>query len=173
MGQLALAMAMDPDAERSEHPLVSYAAVGPRAAELVEGHSLTDPFGPASPLGKALELDADVLLLGVDQSRNSLLYHVQCLADVPHVRRNRGRFLATVDGERHWVEPERLPTCSEGFSKIEDELVARGLVRCGRAGDGTVRLMRMRPVVSFLEHHLRLWPSAIACDRPTCGQCTQ
>ena len=171
MGQLALSVLMDPDCERSSHPLVSYAAVGPRAAELVAEHSLGDPHGPHSPLGKALELDAEVLLLGVDQTRNSALYLAQCLTDLPQVRGRRAPFLASVDGERRWVEPERLPVCSEGFGRIEDELVARGLMRCGRVGDATARLMRMEPLIAFLQDHLRLWPQAVDCQRDGCPQC--
>jgi aminoglycoside 3-N-acetyltransferase len=171
MGQLALAMLMDPDCERSSHPLVSFAAIGPRADELVDDHSLVDPFGPQSPLARAHDLDAQVLLLGVDQTRNSVVYHAQCLADLPQVRGCRAPFLASVDGERRWVEPTRLPVCSEGFGRVEDELVARGLVRCGRVGDGTARLMSVAPLVEFLRGHLRVWPRAIDCDRPECGQC--
>lgn len=171
MGALALSVALDPDARRSQHPLASFAALGPRAEDLTAQHDLHDPFGRRSPLGRALELDADVLLLGVDQTRNAAFYLAQCLAGVPAISRNRGAFLAHVDGERAWVTPERLPVCSEGFARIEDELTARGLIRVARAGDGTCRLMRMGPLVGYLEHHLRLWPRSVACDDPRCRQC--
>lgn len=171
MGALSLSVALDPEARRSGHPLASYAALGPLAEDLTREHELRDPFGRRSPLGRALELDADVVLLGVDQTRNSAFYLAQCLAEVPAISRNRGAFLANVDGERAWVTPERLPVCSEGFARIEDELTARGLIRVARAGDGTCRLMRMGPLVSFLEHHLRLWPRSVACDDPSCRQC--
>jgi aminoglycoside 3-N-acetyltransferase len=171
MGSLALSVALDPDARRSLHPLASFAALGPRAEELTSHHDLRDPFGRRSPLGRALELDADVLLLGVNQTRNAAFYLAQCLADVPSVRRNRGAFLANVDGKREWISPERMPFCSEGFGRIEDELTARGLIRVARAGDGTCRLMRMGPLVAFLEHQFRLWPCSVACGDATCAQC--
>ncbi len=172
MGQIALSVALDPEAQRSDHPLASFAAIGPRAAELVERHDLRDPFGPCSPLGRALALDADVLLLGVDQTRNSAIYLAQCLADVPQVRRNRGAFLAGVAGERQWITPERLPECSTGFRRIEDELVTHGLVRVALLGDATCRLMRMQPLITFLEYYLRLYPRSTACLRPECRQCS-
>jgi aminoglycoside 3-N-acetyltransferase len=171
MGSLALSVALDPDAHRSSHPLASFAALGPKAEELTRAHDLRDPFGPKGPLGRALELDADVLLLGVNQTRNAAFYLGQCLADVPAVRKNRGAFLAEVDGKREWIVPERLPVCSEGFGRIEDELTARGLIRVARAGDGTCRLMRMAPMVAFLEHQFRLWPRSVACGDPSCTQC--
>lgn len=171
MGQLALTIALDPEAARSEHPLASFAAIGPRSAELVQGHDLRDPFGPCSPLGRALALDADVLLLGVDQTRNSAIYLAQCVADVPQVRRNRGAFLASVDGERQWITPERMPECSSGFGRVEDELVTHGLIRVALLGDATCRLMRMQPLITFLQYHLRLYPRSTACARPDCRQC--
>lgn len=171
MGSLALSIALDPDARRSHHPLASFAALGPRAEELTAAHDLSDPFGRQSPLGRALELDADVLLLGVNQTRNAAFYLAQCLADVPEVRRNRGAFLANVEGRREWITPERLPLCSEGFGRIEDELTARGLIRVARAGDGTCRLMRMGSLVAFLEHQFRLWPRSVACGDASCAQC--
>jgi aminoglycoside 3-N-acetyltransferase len=71
MGSLALSVALDPQARRSSHPLASFAALGPRAEELTRVHDLRDPFGRKGPLGRALELDADVLLLGVNQTRNA------------------------------------------------------------------------------------------------------
>lgn len=171
MGNLALSVALDPQARRSNHPLASFAALGPMAEELTRVHDLRDPFGRKGPLGRALELDADVLLIGVNQTRNSAFYLAQCLADVSAVRKNRGAFLAEVEGRREWIVPERLPVCSEGFSRIEDEISARGLIRVARAGDGTCRLMRLGPLVAFLEHQFRLWPRSVACGDATCAQC--
>jgi aminoglycoside 3-N-acetyltransferase len=173
MGQLALSVTLDPESCRSDHPLASFAALGPQASALTAEHDLRDPFGPRSPLARAVELDADVLLVGVDQTRNSLIYHAQCLADLPQIRGDHAPFLASIDGERCWVSAERLPECSEGFSAIEDELVSRGLVRCARAGDGTCRLMKSRRLVSFLEDHFRLWPRAVCCERADCRQCAR
>jgi aminoglycoside 3-N-acetyltransferase len=172
MGSLALAVTLDPDARRSDHPLTSFAALGPRAEQLTAVHALRDPFGPRSPLGMARECDADVLLMGVDQTRNSAFYLAQCLADVPMLRRNSGAFLAQVEGRREWITPERLPVCSAGFNRIEDELTARGLIRVARAGDGTCRLMRMGPLVAFLEDQFRLWPRSVDCGQATCRQCS-
>jgi aminoglycoside 3-N-acetyltransferase len=171
MGQISLAVLMESESRRSHHPLASFAALGPRAAEITFEHDLGDPFGPRTPLGRARELGAQVLLLGVDQSRNSAMLHAQALADVPELRTNKGSFLAEVDGERRWVVPSRLGECTEGFPKIEDELVERGLVRVGLIGDATCRLMTMRPLVSSVEYMLRNDPSIVRCDRPDCLQC--
>ena len=171
MGRLALSILMDRDALRSDHPLCSFAAAGPRAAELTQGHDLRDPFGPASPIGRARAMGGQVLLLGVDQRRNSAIAHAQCCADVPQVHRRRGAFLSEVDGERRWITPTRMAECGEGFPKIEDHFVVRGLVRVERVGDGTARLMELEPFCNAVEYHLRLYPEAVACGREACRQC--
>jgi hypothetical protein len=57
MGRLSELVRTWPGARRSDHPQVSFAAVGPRAAEIVDRHSLTDGLGEESPLGAVYRLD--------------------------------------------------------------------------------------------------------------------
>jgi aminoglycoside 3-N-acetyltransferase len=171
MGQVATSVLLDPESRRSAHPLSSFTAIGPCATALTGEHDLSDPFGPDSPMGRAREMAAQVLLLGVDQRRNSALMHAQCLADVPQVRRGKGPFLAEVEGQRTWVTPRRMAECTDGYGRIEDDLVGRGQVRVERVGDGTARLMQVDPLVSLAEHLMRLRPEAVFCGRPGCRQC--
>lgn len=171
MGELSLAVLLDPDAVRSDHPVCSWAALGPRADELVRNHDLLDPFGEGSPLGHAYREDAQVLLLGVDQRRNSAFLHAHVRSDVPQVRRNLGPFLAEVAGERQWVTPERFVHCTEGYSRLEDELVSSGLLRTVRIGDSDCRLVQMRRFVDAVEHMIRTQPERVFCSSPSCGQC--
>jgi aminoglycoside 3-N-acetyltransferase len=172
MGILPVAVLADAESRRSDHPLCSWAAVGPLAGELVADHDLEDPFGPRSPLGRARDLGAQILLIGVDQRRNSAVLHAHCLADVPAVRRAKGPFLASVHGQRRWLTPKRLAECTEGYRNIEDELVVRGLVRCALCGDARLRLMPMDPVVTEVELILHDRPDAVSCGRPTCRACS-
>src|SRR5262245_5369637 len=55
-----------PQALRSLHPTHSWAAVGPRAQDVLDGHDRTDPFGEGSPLWKLWRRNAWVLLIGCD-----------------------------------------------------------------------------------------------------------
>ena len=172
MGSLALRVLFDPHSRRSHHPLASFAALGPRADELVAGHDLVDPFGPRSPIGRARALGAQVLLLGVDQRKNTALMHAHCLTSVPQVTERKGSFLTLVEGQRRWITPERFVECTEGYARIEDELVTRGLVRVARVGDGTARLMDMANVIDLTQHLIRLRPERVSCRRVSCRQCS-
>ena len=171
MGKVATRVLLDPESRRSDHPLTSFCALGPAAEELVGNHDLCDPLGPDSPVGRVRAMGGQVLLLGVDQRRNSALMHAHCLAGVPQVRSGLGEFLASVEGERRWVQPERFAGCTEGYGNFEDELVTRGFVRCTRVGDGTLRLMEVDPLVAFAEHKIRLRPERVSCRRPSCRPC--
>jgi len=171
MGKVATRVLLDPDSRRSNHPLTSFCAIGPKADEIVRDHDLCDPLGPESPVGRVRAMRGQVLLMGVDQSRNSALMHAHCLSGVPQVRTDLGEFLACVDGERRWVQPERFAECTEGYGRLEDELVTRGFVRCTRVGDGTLRLMDVDPLVAFAEHKIRLRPERVCCRRPSCRSC--
>ena len=171
MGELPMAVLLDPDAQRSDHPVCSWAALGPRAEEFTLGHDLLDPFGEGSPLGRAYEEDAQVLLLGVDQRRNSAFLHAHVRSNVDQVRRELGPFLAEVAGDRQWVTPERFVHCTEGYAGLEDELVSSGLLRTARIGDSDCRLMQMRRFVDAVEHMITTQPDRVFCASPACGQC--
>ena len=173
MGLLALSVLMDRRSVRSDHPLCSFAAVGPRAEELVADHSLRDPLGPESPIGRARAAGGQVLLIGLDQRKNVALAHAHSCSDVAQVARRRGAFLHVEDGERRWITPDRLVECGDGYGRIEDYLAVRGHVRCDRVGDATVRLMELEPSCSAAEHHIRLRPEAVFCGRPECRQCVR
>lgn len=66
-GRITELIRRQPDAKRSLHPTHSVAAVGARAAWLVEAHHL-DPrtFGPCSPFGRLVECGGFIMGLGVD-----------------------------------------------------------------------------------------------------------
>ena len=60
-----------PGALRSDHPQVSFAAIGPCAAQVTAGHHLHYGLGDRSPLGAVNRLDGKVLLLGVGHHANT------------------------------------------------------------------------------------------------------
>jgi aminoglycoside 3-N-acetyltransferase len=65
MGAVAEAVRNWPGAVRSSHPQTSFAAIGPAAAALMEGHERDCHLGPDSPLARLVTRNARVLLLGV------------------------------------------------------------------------------------------------------------
>ncbi|CCQ75518.1 AAC(3) family N-acetyltransferase [Magnetospira sp. QH-2] len=73
-----------PDARRSFHPFVSYTALGPQAAEIVNDVA-RHAFGPESPEGRMVERDALSVSIGLyPRFTCSTMHHVEHLMAVPY-----------------------------------------------------------------------------------------
>ncbi len=53
-----------PRVRRSDHPVLSFAALGPASGRFARGHRLSNGLGPSSPLGTLAREDAFILMLG-------------------------------------------------------------------------------------------------------------
>lgn len=148
MGVLPEQVRTWPGARRSDHPQVSFAALGPAAGEITAEHALTDMLGETSPLARLYERDADVLLLGVGHGSNTSLHLAEYRQPAPPTERV-GAAVRTVDGGREWAWWTDIVLNESDFDRLGVDLDATGAVRTGRVGDATCRLMRQRAAVDF------------------------
>ena len=74
MGIVAEQFRTWPGVQRSSHPTLSFAALGPEAKRITQQQPLDDPFGEDSPLGYLYRTGAHVLLLGVGFERCTALH---------------------------------------------------------------------------------------------------
>nr|WP_234405394.1 AAC(3) family N-acetyltransferase [Listeria weihenstephanensis] len=73
------------DVKRSSHPKYSFCAWGSDAAFITEKHALNFGFGEQSPLGRLYELQAKIVLFGVDHDKNTSLHLAEHRAKkIPH-----------------------------------------------------------------------------------------
>jgi aminoglycoside 3-N-acetyltransferase len=152
MGVVAETFWRLPGVLRSDSPH-SFAAIGPRAAEITAPHPLAVPHGLDSPVGRVYELDGHVLLLGVGHDGNTTVHLAEVLAGV---RYYRPKHLTILDGGRPArFEYREIDHCCENFSLMDSWLDARHLQRRGIAAHGEARLMRSRAVVETAIMHLR------------------
>ena len=136
-----------PRARRSAHPQVSFAAVGPAAERITEGHALESGFGERSPLARVEDLDGDVLLLGAGHDANSSLHLAEYRVPDPPRETQAGAVMRP-DG-RGWVEWEDVVADEEDFGALGAAFDATGAVRVGRVGAAEARLMGQRELVAF------------------------
>jgi len=163
-----------PGVLRSYHPTDSCAAWGKHSAFVVENHSLGDPEGPQSPVGKIYELGGSVLTVGVGLDRATALHLAECLADLPTLHMVSCKVpVLNEQGEKVFIPLDRCCECSAGFSKAEPLLFAHGLLKEGRVGAAPSLLLSVRPAIDLLVERLRKDSTFFLCEEPDCPQCRE
>lgn len=153
MGAIVDAFLLGRDVHRSAHPQYSFAARGPRAREITDGHELANGLANG-PLEHVYRLDGWVLLLGVGHANNTSLHLAEHRSGTrPHAL--QGSPVLTESG-RQWVTFDDL----DGDADVFDELGAdfardTGGERVGTVGRATARLMRQRALVDYGVEWLR------------------
>lgn len=154
MGAIPEAFRTFPGTLRSNHPLVSLCANGPRAGEITREHSLEFCEGRGTPFEKLYDLDAWTLLLGVGFNRCTSLHFAESL--VPARRTTISRFAVIENGERVWVEkPDMASDNGELFPDVGDGFAATGLVTTGLVGSAESSLFSTRRLVDFAQNYFQ------------------
>jgi len=139
-----------PGVIRSDSPH-AFAAIGPHAAEITAPHPIEVPHGLDSPVGRAFDLDAEVLLLGIGHDANTTVH----LAE-------------TVAGVRY-----KLDHCCANFARLDSWLEARGHQQRGFIGDAPARLISARDVVATALDQLRENEVIFLHPRGVCVECDE
>jgi len=143
---------------RSDHPTHSVSGLGFRAADLTRGHGAHGPrpcpwgwdaFAAASPWQRLYDWNAAICFIGVDLRVGTMRHFAEAvfsqtrLDDAPAPRRAE---LASrlVD----WGRPG-VWTWLDGL-KVDQRLTEAGLVKFGRLGSATLRMIRTRTMVDAL-----------------------
>jgi len=115
------------DVKRSNHPEASFAALGVCADTLVDTQPLTPMFGYDSPLGRLMEKNGKVLMLGAPLETMSALHVSEVLSERAEKESNGSPLL--INGERTWVDYEDYAYDSDDFESVAKALHAEGTLR--------------------------------------------
>jgi aminoglycoside N3'-acetyltransferase len=131
----------------------AFAAIGPRAAEIVANHPLDVPHGLDSPVGRVYQFGGQVLLLGVGHDANTTVHLAENMAGVRYRLPKHLTVLRAGQATRYdyW----EIDHCCQNFNLMDRWLTAEGRQRLGVVGYGEARLARSRDVVEVALAHLR------------------
>jgi aminoglycoside 3-N-acetyltransferase len=142
-----------PGAVRSTHPQTSFAAIGPRARELMAGHAWESPLGERSPLARLTDLGAKVVLLGVGYDRCTAFHLAEYrLPDPP--RRAHECAVAT-GSSRQWITFDSVDLDAGDFARLSAAFAASHPPGTGRVGAATAVLLPIAEAVEFAVGWLR------------------
>ncbi|QTA30638.1 aminoglycoside N(3)-acetyltransferase [Streptomyces sp. CA-256286] len=150
MGALAETVRTAVGARRSGHPQTSFAALGPRAAELLAGHRPDCHLGEDSPLARLYEADAGILLLGTGFDTCTAFHLGEYRRPGPPLRRYR--CVVAPRGVRQWWEYEDVALDDGDFAALGaafEESAGPGDVTTAPIGSAPCRRVRLRAAVDF------------------------
>jgi aminoglycoside 3-N-acetyltransferase len=157
MGAIPEALRTHRLADRSGHPILSFAGVG--VGDLLHSQTIAEPL---APLRHLVDRRGWVLLLGVDQSVNTTLHEAERRAG----RKTFTRWALTADGVKVCAG---FPGCSNGF--VELDPVLDGLKRRVQIGEAWVTAYPVPAMVDAAGAAFRERPGGMLCKRIDCGRC--
>lgn len=160
LGVLPTLAAAHPDAVRTLHPTHSLAVFGnkDKVEKFVEYEAYADsPANPKGCFGKMYENDGYVLLLGVNQTKNTFIHFVEELLKKPG-RLTDYKVEKTIihkDGrcekrQLYWFD-ERIGDVSKKFYKFEAPFRYFGCIQDGKIGNAPVQLCNCRKMKEVIE----------------------
>jgi aminoglycoside 3-N-acetyltransferase len=163
-----------PGVKRGLHPTHSACCLGPHADELLEGH-IQQPtaLGPASPWGRIARLPQGyILLLGCDQDRNTLLHCAEEAVDAPYLKTIQRDYIDE-NGQRRTKVLPRFPGPHRDFIGLDRLFAEAGVMKIGKIGRATCRLMHAGKTLDLAIAALRRDPAAVLCTNPNCEDCVR
>ncbi len=153
MGAVAEMVRHWPGTLRSSHPSASFAAVGPKAEEILKDQPLQDPMGEAGPLGALYRLGAKVLLLGVNYENCTALHLAEHRAGVTGTAPRAAAVME--NGQRVWKRWTGVTDDDRDFPLLGAAYESAGFGKKGQVGEADARLLDLPALVDFGASWLR------------------
>ncbi|WP_030564742.1 aminoglycoside N(3)-acetyltransferase [Streptomyces aureocirculatus] len=140
-----------PGAVRSAHPQTSFAAVGPRAKALMDGHALDCRLGERSPLARLEAAGARVLLLGAGFGSCTAFHLAEYRLPAPPLVENSFAVM-TAEGRR-WMTVREPSISEDRFDELGADFERERPVARAAVGAATGRLFPLAEAVAYA----RVW----------------
>ncbi|MDD3725871.1 MAG: AAC(3) family N-acetyltransferase [Candidatus Ratteibacteria bacterium] len=168
---IAKIFSTSPGVLKSFHPTHSVAAWGKDAEKIIEDHIKSPTAcGKNTPYGRLIDRNGRILLLGVDQDRNTILHTVEEYANLPYLSDYKVKYIDKKGRGREKVL-KKYPGPHRNFIGVDRILKDADVMKIGTIGNAVVRLIKAKPMVKLLLKELRKNPALFLCDNPNCIDC--
>jgi aminoglycoside 3-N-acetyltransferase len=160
-----------PGVKRSFHPTHSVCVLGPKADELIRDH-LKSPTacGKETPYGRLIDMDGKILLLGVDNDRNTILHTLEEYAEAPYLSDREFPYLDE-KGEVKMLPMKAFPGPHRDFIGLDPLFRMTGAMKTGKVGKAVARLLDAKLMIEVGMEAFEESPDLVLCDNPNCGDC--
>jgi aminoglycoside 3-N-acetyltransferase len=158
MGIIPFAVVQTEGRVRGNHPLISFSALGPRAAEVVTLQQPLDPYA-------LFDVVDFILMMGTPLERMSLIHYAEQRAGRTLFR----RWVHNAEGDTIAVAIGGCCGCSEGFGNLMSALLP--LARETTVGKSLWRVFPTQPTLEAAATAIRNDPYLIHCADPDCERC--
>lgn len=160
-----------PGVFKSIHPTHSVSAMGAKARYLTKDHDkMETACGKGTPFGKLVDLNGYILLIGVDQDRNTTLHTAEDYADLPYLSVKEFKYVDENGVEKTLVQ-KRFPGPHRNFIGMDRVFLEKKIMKIGRIGNAMVRLIDAKKMVKLCLEILKKNPAAFLCENPNCADC--
>lgn len=159
MGAIPAAVVNSPDCVRGNHPLFSFAAIGPHAHRLINQQTPLDFYGSLKALA---ENNGFVVLMGVDLTKATFLHYAEEVAGRIPFR----RWANDSKGEPMEVA---VGGCSDGFERLSPYVA--DIERNGQVGKSLWRVYPAAKMLTRAVSAIQATPEITHCDNAACDRC--
>lgn len=159
MGAIPEALLARPGRVRGNHPMNSFAALGPLAKELAGDQQPLDVYAPLRALAAA---SGSIILMGVGYTRLTMIHAAEQAAGRTMFR----RWANGPDGRPMELE---VGSCSDGFDRFEP--VLEPIARTVTVGQSRWVVLPARETLEYATRAIRENPAITHCPRPDCLRC--
>jgi len=157
IGDLAEALLLHPDSQRSIHPILSFTGIN--IPNILKSQNLTNPF---EPIRTMMDEKGWVILAGVDQTVNTSIHFAEQLAG----RKTFTRWALTIHGV---TECPNFPGCSDGFNKAQAWFSS--FTKSVSIGDAKIIALPLMNVIQTVKSHIQKDAKGLLCSRKECPRC--
>lgn len=153
------------DGVRSLHPTHSICAFGKRATDYIKGEEKeTTPASPKGCLGRLRDENAKILLIGVENNRNTYLHCIEEQLSISHRLSSAAYNTIIIDSQNKKISGTMRghfsPICSDisaNYVNFEKPFIALGAQTFGQLGNAVVRIIDVNKATLIVKN---LWKKA-------------